>query len=146
MPIVNVTGKTWAGAAAGVIKPITSADCTVYPTFEELVRAEAVVSRGCTVRAGRGWAKRTVAQIASTCYAVPTITGYNSPGRNVAGVRFFEKVGVAKLEVDVGAGWVERSTTTWSDVFIHHSGSGLLPTNKLRVTNKYGLVSNVWTV
>jgi len=146
MPIVSVVGKTWAGAAAGVIAPITSADCTVYPTFGELVRAEAVVSRGCTVRQGRGWCKRTVAQIASSCYGVPTITAYNVATRTLTGTKFFTKTGPAKLEVDVGAGWVVRSTDVWNDTTIHHATPPLVPTNKLRVTNKYGLQSNVWTV
>lgn len=146
MPILNVVGRGWSGAAAGVVRPITSADCTIYPTFEELVRSEGAVSRGCTVRQGRGWAKRTVAEISSSCYAVPAITSYVAGTRTLVGVRFYTKTGPAKFEVNVGAGWVVRATDVWTSTLIHHAAPILVPGNKLRVTNSYGLVSNEWTV
>lgn len=42
----------------------------MYPSFNALVLAEHAAGRGVTVRAGVGWAKRTVAEIQWSCSAV----------------------------------------------------------------------------
>lgn len=77
MPIIVASKAVWAGASSLVVRPIGAGDCTRFPTFEELVLEEAGASRGLTVRAGVGYAKRTVAQIASSCAVYePDVTGH----------------------------------------------------------------------
>jgi hypothetical protein len=73
--IVEVDKREWAGAASKLIPPITAGDCAKWPAFDELVREEMKPGRGCTVRAGVGFARRTAAEISESCaLVVPVIT------------------------------------------------------------------------
>lgn len=138
--------RLYVGAASLLVPPITSGECTLFPSLELLVRAEGVAGRGATIRHGLAFAKRTPAELAAACAADPLITGYNGASRLVVGVRFFEKSGPAKLEVSQGAVWVERGTDIWQETMIRHVPPPLVPGWWVRVTNKYGLVSNEFAV
>jgi hypothetical protein len=58
------------GAATLIEPPITGADCTNFPSFEELALNEQVAPAACTIRNGMAWALRTVALIETDCEAV----------------------------------------------------------------------------
>lgn len=63
----NDTGEFMDGAASVIKQPITVADCAKYDTFEELVAALEVAGSGCTIRGGKGFAKKTVGEIVTVC-------------------------------------------------------------------------------
>lgn len=116
----------WSGAGCRIIPPITVADCTRYPTFDELVLEEGVAGRGVTIRKGQAWAARTVAQIAGSCAVyVPDVTGH-WPGQWMVGFEgkasglHFEEVGGECWLTD-NASWamsvtkVEQTVSVWTD-------------------------------
>lgn len=47
--------------------PIDAGECAAHPSFKELVTAEHVALKGCTIRSGVGWCIETVAEVATTC-------------------------------------------------------------------------------
>lgn len=146
MPILDNRGRIYGGAATRIEPPITAGDCTLSPSFDELVDQEQQPGRACTIRFGKGWARRTTAQIAYACTNVPQITGYTTGNRTVAGNHFYTKSGPAKLEYKLGADWLLTPTSSWSDTAIVHTVPPLVPGNKLRVTNKFGTLSNEYTI
>lgn len=122
MPIRSCFGESWVGAAAAIIPPIGPEDCAKYPAFNELVEQEGVAGRGCTVRGGVGYAKRTVEEIAASCVVVvlpPVITlYYQGVLCYFEGLRFGELVeGESKLEYLDGETWVDDTleVLTWVD-------------------------------
>ena len=70
MPIVVNELDEFLGAATRIEPPITSEDCTNFPSFELLCKAEQAAGNGCTIRSAVGWATRTVAEIETDCEAV----------------------------------------------------------------------------
>lgn len=146
MPIRAAVDGDWGGAASEITRPIGAADCGEFPSFDELVLAEGVPGRGVTIRAGVGHAKRTVAEIAGTCNLPPVVEGYLPGSQLVTGDKFYDKVGPAMLEVDTSGGWGERGTVSWEFDNIQHEGAVLGPGDKIRVTNRYGLVSNEYEI
>lgn len=146
MPILDNNGRIYTGAATRIVPPITAGDCTLSPSFEQLVDQEQQPGRACTIRAGKAWARRTTQQIAYACTNVPEITGYTPATRTTTGNHFYTKTGPAKLEYNVGAGWLTKATSSWNDTTIVHAPPPLVAGNRLRVTNKYGIMSNEYTI
>lgn len=76
MPLVDNRARVYAGASTRIVPPVTGAECVNWPSFEALVVEESKLGRGCTVRAGRGWARRGLAVVEGCCGAAwPVVTG-----------------------------------------------------------------------
>lgn len=153
MPIVTVSREEWAGAASCIIAPVGADVCPLYPSFNALVLQEHAAGRGVTVRAGVGFAKRTVAEITASCQAVtPNPTGSVpldlSPGTvaYITGTGFADVVGqlhlgnastwaasTVKVLQPVGA-WIPTSVEITSV-----TADGLVDIVWVYVLNKYGL-------
>jgi len=147
MPIGENRGRVFGGAESRITPPVTAADCCAFPAFEQLVKEEGVAGRGCTVRYGRAWAARTVAEVAVSCLGVPAvITAFNRLTRFLGGSGFGTKTGLARVEVDIGAGWVERGSTNWFWGSITVDPPLLSLGSLLRVRTSCGAYSNTWIV
>lgn len=79
MPIKNHNGKVFAGAQTILIPPVTAADCTIYPSLEQLALEEHKAARGSTIRYGRGWARRPLDEIQTTCTPLTPIPSSTDP-------------------------------------------------------------------
>ena len=124
MPIEENQGRVFGGAASRIVPPVTEEDCAKYPAFEALVEQEQAADRGCTIRQGKAWASRTVAEIAASCEIgplPPEIQSYmpGFPGA-LCGVRFGDFVpGVSVLKYFF-AEWIDASLLidVWQDEVI----------------------------
>ncbi len=129
MPIRVADRREWGGASSKIVKPIMAEDCVMAPCFACLVSQEAQPGRGCTVRAGVGWAKRSVEQIAETCTPpTPIITSttpnpwvIGNPG-SVYGSNFGPEPGLVVLK---GGEWwggpgvtYQQPVESWADGLI----------------------------
>lgn len=74
MSIQENKSGTFSTAKARLDPPLDAEDCAKYPTLDELVRAEMDAGHPATIRYGRGWTKRTVAEIAASCAVGPPPT------------------------------------------------------------------------
>jgi hypothetical protein len=152
MPISEADRMEWAGARSKIVKPVTSGDCEKFPCFQCLCIEECKAGRGCTVRAGVGWCKRTPEEIAASCaYPTPTILG-TSPNpwvvglaAYVGGAGFGQEPGLVVLKH--GQWWGGPGETypqpidSWGDGAIWVSGvNGVSPPTMqwLFVFNKWG--------
>lgn len=153
MPIKVNSGRVYAGAATRIIPPVTEEDCTIFPALELLVTEEEKAGRGCTIRQGRGWAKRTVEEIENTCTpATPNPTS-TTPHPiiltlpfDLYGTGFYDVVG--QVHFGNASTWaasaikVLQPVSTWTDTEIHITAAtwGPVPaTIWIYLLNKYGL-------
>lgn len=157
MPIAKAETTEWAGAASKLVPPITEEDCVLFPEFGALAREESKPGRGCTVRAGVGWAKRTNAEIAIVCTpATPTITNHAPPlwltnhVASVDGMGFYDVGGFVRLgnaDTWLGCTYTELQTVgAWqsTNVALSSVNWGMAPgTAWIYVQNKYGKVNAV---
>jgi len=155
MPITENTDEDWTGSRSRLVKPIGEVDCELAPTFEALCRQEAETGRGCTVRGGVGFAKRTVAEITSTCTpATPSISNvtpdplFEGEAWSVLGSGFYDEGGTVYL--GNASSWaactikVPQAEGVWGGAQIDLTavGWGIVPANVwVYVLNKYGKVN-----
>lgn len=153
MAIKVNSGRVYGGASTRIIPPVTAEDCTIYPAFDLLVLEEHKGGRGCTIRQGRGWARRSVEEIETMCTPLRPVPASVSPDPLVQcqpwvvfGTYFYDVPG----EVHLGdaATWpecvvtVKQSVTSWGPVEIGLACAnwGMVPAGVwVYVENRYGL-------
>jgi len=142
MPVSHNTSSIVSGAQSIITPPIDEDDCIAYPTFQSLVAAECVPSRGLSLRYGRAWARRSPTEIAELCLMVPYCVAYIRTLRRLNGLRFFDQGPASLVEVHQGVDWAPVSIASWTPTSVTHDLPVLPAGTHARLTNRYGFLSN----
>lgn len=155
MGIIDNDGRCVAGAAARINPPIDADDCTLFPSMEELIKAEQAPGRGAVIRYGRGWTSRSKAELETSCTPPTPVVVSSNPTTlvltfpvDVFGTGFADVGGT--LYLGNASTWlasgikVAQPVSTWTPTAIHVTAVtyGPAPVNVwLYVLNKHALVN-----
>ena len=140
-------GVEYPGAGTLVYPPCAEDCCCARPGLQNIVRYYGSNGVGSIVKGGVGRIQQTLAEVVTMCEgAGGVITAYNWLSRRADGSGFGEETGLARCEVDVGAGWEVRETTNWFDTHITVEGTPLGAGSLLRFRTTCGAYSNTWVV
>lgn len=147
MPLRENNKVEYPGAGTVVVPPCDVGCCCDMPSVDEVVRHYNENGIGGVIKGGVGRVNATLAEVVTACEGTAaTITFVLRAVLQIFGTEFGVKTGLAKLEVDAGAGWAERGTTNWADTVIVHAAPQLNIGDKVRVRTTCGAYSNVFVI
>ena len=155
MPILGNDDKQYTGAKSRLVPPISAVDCPLFPTAQELMRAESAAGFGAVWRGGVAFLERSPAELAIACTpATPALTDvvpgllFGAVDWLVRGSGLYDSAGVIWIAAAATWGAVgykeAQNVTAWNEGQVDLKGWAFGPGAGDRFVyaeNRYGLVS-----